>query len=183
MRKQVLFIHSAGSQNLHQGSSDLKAYLQKAFSDEYILLDPDMPDPENPKYTLWKDQLDKVFASLDSGVILIGHSLGGSVLLKYLSEEVCTQTVAGLFMIAAPYWGEDNDWLAEEYTLSEDFALKLPPISQIFLYHSCYDEIVPPVHLEHYMRKLPQANIRMLDGSEHAFSDGVPELIDDIKEL
>jgi predicted alpha/beta hydrolase family esterase len=183
MKKQVLFIHSAGSQDLHQGSSDLKAYLQKALSDEYILLDPKMPDPENPKYTLWKAQLEKEFASLNGDMILIGHSLGGSVLLKYLSEEACKQSISGLFMIAAPYWGEDDDWLVEEYTLPENFASKLPQISQIFLYHSRNDEIVPSVHFEHYKEKLPQANTRILDGSEHAFSDGLPELVNDIKEL
>lgn len=183
MKKQVLFIHSAGSQGPHQGSSDLKEYLQKALGDEYNLLDPKMPDPENPKYTLWKAQLEKVFASLDGEMILIGHSLGGSVLLKYLSEEACKQSISGLFMIATPYWGKDDDWRAEEYTLPENFASKLPRISQIFLYYSSNDEIVPSAHLEHYGEKLPHANIRILEGAEHAFSNGLPELVNDIKGL
>jgi uncharacterized protein len=183
MKKQVLFIQSAGSQDLHQGSSDLVAYLKDALGDEYNLIYPKMPNPENPKYTLWKAQLEKEFASLDGEIILIGHSLGGSVLLKYLSEEACKQSISGLFIIAAPYWGEDDDWQVEEYTLQENFASKLPQISEMYFYHSRNDEIVPSVHLEHYKEKLPQANTRILDGSEHAFSDGLPELVNDIKEL
>ncbi|MFT9847789.1 alpha/beta hydrolase [Aneurinibacillus sp. REN35] len=183
MKKQVLFIHSAGAQGLHQGSSDLVAYVKDALGDEYNLLYPKMPNSEDPEYTLWKLQLDKEFASLDGEVLLIGHSLGGSVLLKYLSEKTTNRSISGLFMIAAPYWGKDDDWQVEEYTLPENSASKLPQIAQIFLYHSRNDEFVPSAHLEHYKKRLPQANTRILDGAEHAFSDGLPELINDIKGL
>lgn len=183
MKKQILFVHSAGSQELHQGSSNLKAYLKKGLGNEYSMLDPKMPDPENPKYTLWKTRLEKEFASLNGEIILIGHSLGGSVLLKYLSEEASNQSISGLFMIAAPYWGADDDWQAKEYTLPENLASKLPQISQVFLYHSRNDGVVPSQHIEHYKEKLPQANTRILDGAEHAFSDGLPELVNDIKAL
>ncbi len=140
-----------------------------------------MPDPENPKYTLWKAQLEKEFASLNGELIVIGHSLGGSVLLKYLSEKSVKQSISGLFMIAAPYWGKDDDWQAGEYTLSEDFALKLPQVSQIFFYHSFNDEIVPFAHLGHYLEKLPQAVNRTFKGNDHYFNNGLPHLVDDIK--
>jgi len=183
MRKQILFIHSAGPQELHQGSSGLKAYLQKVLGDEYTLLDPKMPDPEKPKYTLWKAQLEKEFASFDEEIILIGHSLGGSVLLKYLSEQAFKQPISGLFMIASPYWGVDDDWGIEDFILKENFASKLPQIPQIFLYHSDNDEIVPSAHVEHYKEKLPLAKTRILDGAEHLFNNGLLELVNDIKEL
>jgi len=183
MRKQILFIHSAGPQELHQGSSGLKAYLQKVLGDEYTLLDPKMPDPEKPKYTLWKAQLEKEFASFDEEIILIGHSLGGSVLLKYLSEQAFKQPISGLFMIASPYWGVDDDWGIEDFILKENFASKLPQIPQIFLYHSDNDKIVPSAHVEHYKGKLPLAKTRILDGAEHLFNNGLPELVNDIKEL
>ncbi|MFB1051250.1 hypothetical protein [Paraliobacillus sp. JSM ZJ581] len=62
-------------------------------------------------------------------MIIIGHSLGGSVLLKYLSEQAFNQFIARLFLIAAPYWGKDDDWQGEEYTLLENFNSKLPKIS------------------------------------------------------
>lgn len=87
MKKHVLFIHSAGAQDNHRGSSGLATYLYNALGDEYHLLNPKMPNPENPEYMLWKAQLDKEFAVLDGEALLIGHSLGGSVLLKYLSDN------------------------------------------------------------------------------------------------
>lgn len=83
MKKQVLFIHSAGAQGPHQGSSDLAEYLQKGLGAEYNLLYLKIANPENPEYSLWKAQLEKEFTKLNSEVVLVGHSLGGSVLLKY----------------------------------------------------------------------------------------------------
>ncbi|WP_243293065.1 alpha/beta hydrolase [Bacillus sp. FJAT-47783] len=182
-KKQVLFIHSAGVQGPHQGSTNLASYLQKSFGDEYNLLVPKMPNPENPEYTLWKAQLAKELTTLNNDIILIGHSLGSSVLLKYLSEEVCQLSISGLFMISAPYWGKDEDWQNNDYTLRYHFALKLPPISEVFFYHSRNDEIVPFAHVGYYAENLPQATVRALDGDEHFFNDGLPELVSDIKSL
>ncbi|WP_260412295.1 alpha/beta hydrolase [Alkalihalobacillus sp. TS-13] len=142
MKKQVLFIHSAGVQGLHQGSNDLIGYLKEMLGDEYNLLIPKMPNPENPEYTLWKGQLNVVFAELEGEIILIGHSLGGSVLLKYLSEKALKQSISGLFMIASPFWGKDDDWQVEEYLLPDNFASNFSQKSEMFFYHSCDDEIV-----------------------------------------
>lgn len=183
MKKQVLFIHSAGTQDFHQGSSNLLAYLKDSLGDEYNLLYPKMHNPENPEYKLWKVQLEKEFSALDGEAFLIGHSLGASVLLKYLSEKIINCTISGLFMIAAPYWGKDDDWQANAYILPEDFTTKLPQISHIFLYHSHHDEVVPAKHLEYYKQKLPKAHIHILDDNEHYFNNGLPKLIDDIKGL
>jgi predicted alpha/beta hydrolase family esterase len=65
-----------------------------------------MPDPQNPRYAGWKVALGQELSALEGRPsILVGHSLGGSVLLKYLSEEGCPQGTTGLFVAAAPFWG------------------------------------------------------------------------------
>src|SRR5690625_4458642 len=124
-----------------------------------------MPNPENPEYKLWKVQLEKEFAALDGEVLLIGHSLGGSVLLKYLSEKTINCTISGLFMIAAPYRGKDDDWQANAYILQKDFTTKLPQISHIFLYHSRHNEVVPSQHLQYYKQKLRKVHTHILDNN------------------
>ncbi|MGG3640940.1 alpha/beta fold hydrolase [Bacillus gobiensis] len=184
MKKQVIFIHSAGEQGALQGSSRFVAYLHDELDEGVHLLLPKMPFPKNPKYELWREKLDQELSALEGEVILIGHSLGGSVLIKYLSEVACDLSIIGLFMIAAPYWNkEDSDWHSSEYMLPENFASKLPQISKIFLYHSTDDEIVPYTHLNHFKEKLPEATARVLSGNEHFFNDGLPELVDDLKSL
>ncbi len=182
MTKQLLFIHGAGNKRRPLGSGKLIAYLQEKLGSDYVALSPDMPDPENPRYLAWRDQIEQELAVLEDGCILIGHSLGGSVLLKAFAEGVSHKRIAGLFLVAVPYWGKDEDWELE-YSLPEGFAAKLPPISRLVFYHSRNDEVVPFGHVWQYKEKLPQALARVLDGSEHSFSAGLPELVDDLKNL
>lgn len=182
MKKKVLFIHCGGTQGPHEGSSDLVNYLREMLGDRYDVLYPKMPDPDHPEYVEWKKHLAMKIALLKDEVILVGHSLGGSVLLKYLSEETCHKSIAGLFLVAPPYWGTEN-WEVEEYILQDNFQKKLPHIGRIFLYHSRNDEVVPFAHVAFYADKLPQAIIRTFETRRHLFSTGIPELVDDIKDL
>lgn len=183
MKKEILFIHSAGPQGYQEGSDFLLSYLRTSLGSGYELLSPRMPNPENPHFKSWKVKLEKVLASIeDDNVILVGHSLGGSVLLKFLSESSLNKNIAGLFLIAPPYWGSTN-WEVDEYRLRKDFSLKLSQVPQVFLYHSSDDEVVPIRHMCYYAEELPHAKIRALNKTGHLFSKGLPELVDDIKSL
>src|SRR5437763_795534 len=105
MAKTVLFIHSAGPQGRHQGSNDFVTILKKSLGAGYDIKYPKMPNPEEPDYNPWRDQIEKELVKMKEDSILVGHSLGGSVLLKYLSEEKCDRNFLGLFIVASPYWG------------------------------------------------------------------------------
>jgi predicted alpha/beta hydrolase family esterase len=115
-------------------------------------------------------------------VILVGHSLGASMLLKYLSEENVKKPVAGMFLIAPPYWGAE-DWGVSEYALEENVASKLPKELPVFFYHSRDDEWVPFAHLALYTEKLPQATIHEFDGRGHQLDDDLSEVARDITRL
>jgi predicted alpha/beta hydrolase family esterase len=56
-------------------------------------------------------------------------------------------------------------------------------MAQLFLYHSKDDEVVPVEHLNLYSEELPQAIVRTCDNRGHLFSKGLPELVDDIKQV
>ena len=179
---QVLFIHSAGLQSLSEGSGSLVAHLQRSLGEQYNVLHPKMPEPENPRYEQWRDQLEVELSSLENDAILVGHSLGASVLLKYLSETANRKSIAGLFLVAAPFWG-DGDWEIDEFTLQNNFPSTLTDIPVVFMYHSRDDGWVPFKHLLLYAEKFPDATIRMLEGDQHEFFDGLPKLVADIKEV
>ncbi|PWT94978.1 MAG: hypothetical protein C5B52_18840 [Bacteroidetes bacterium] len=182
MKKQILFIHSGGSQGPHEGSNDLVGYLKSELGHEYDLRYPQMPDPENPHYEDWKQLINREMESLGSSLILIGHSLGGSVLIKYLSEEGCSKNIEGLFLVAAPFFGI-KDWKVHEFVLNKNFVAALPSIGKIYLYHSLNDEVVPFNHLNFYAEKFPGAIVRSFKSNLHLFSRGIPILISDIKNL
>lgn len=182
MKKEVLFIHSAGPQGHHEGSDFLVTHLRKALGEEYEIHFPKMPDPENPHYKLWSKKLKKELSSMTGEKILVGHSLGGSILLKYLSEEEPTKKVAGLFVVAAPFWGKE-DWDVEEYKLQENFSSHLEGVEKVYLYHSKDDEVVPVAHLAYYTKELPYSTPRQVTNRGHLFGKGLPELVEDIKRL
>ncbi|RRB07324.1 RBBP9/YdeN family alpha/beta hydrolase [Larkinella rosea] len=181
MKKQVLFIHSAGPQGAHAGSGDLVANLKQALGPQFRVISPKMPDPENPSYESWKHQLEKELLTLENDAILVGHSLGGSVLLKHLSEEYLPKPVAGLCVVAAPYWGK-RGWKSKEFTLPNNLS-KLAQLPGIFVFHSSDDEVVPPDHLTYYAEKLPFASVLRLSNGGHLFTHGSPELVAAIKRL
>lgn len=181
-KKQVLFVHCGGTQGLHEGSSDLVAWLRMVLGPPYEVFYPKMPNPDQPSYEEWKQIIQHELNQLDHGVIIIGHSLGGSVVLKFLSEEKISKKIDGVFMIGSPYWGKKN-WRVNEYMLKKTFAASLPDINELFLYHSRKDSVVPFNHLSYYAKQLPFANVREIDGSEHIFASGLPEMARDIKSL
>jgi len=119
-------------------------------------------------------------SALDGEVILVGHSLGASILLKYLSEEKVEKPVAGIFLVAPPYWGAE-DWEVSEYALQKDFASKLPEGLPVFFYHSRDDEWVPFAHLALYTEKFPRATIREFVNRGHQFDDDLSEVALDIE--
>jgi predicted alpha/beta hydrolase family esterase len=181
MRKHILFIQGAGNMHKPLGSGKLIAYLKEELGSDYEVLAPDMPDPDHPRYLAWRNQIEHELDKLATNCLLIGHSLGGSMLLKYLAEGSYQKPIAGMFLIAVPYWGK-QDWELE-YAVPEDFASHLPPIRQLFLYHSRSDEDIPFSSLQRYQEQLPQATVRVLDGKEHSFTGGLPLLAQDIKNL
>ncbi|PST84353.1 hypothetical protein C7T94_06460 [Pedobacter yulinensis] len=179
----LLFAHSAGAQGPpDKGSYGLVAYMRTALEPAFDIRCPIVADPEKPTYDSWTQELTTAFSEIDGSVILVGHSLGGSVLLKFLSEHSLQQRVTGLFLIATPNW-DDPDWDVEEYKLESDFAQKLPPVPAAFIYHSTDDPVVPFDHHLFYKTTLSHATVRQLPGNDHVFGAGLPVLIADLRSL
>jgi len=178
VKKHVLFIHGAGG---YEEDKKMAANLRDVLGTAYEVRYPKMPDEDSPEYEAWKNQIAKELAAMDGEAILVGHSLGASVLLKYLSEERVEKPVAGLFLIATPYWRAEGWQL--EYALQEDFASKLPEGLPVFFYHSRDDEWVPFDHLALYAENLPRATVREFDGRGHQFNNDLSEVARDIQRL
>ncbi|BAB04567.1 alpha/beta hydrolase [Halalkalibacterium halodurans] len=175
--KTILFIHCAGSQR----SDDLVHYLKQSLSSEHNVAYPEMPNPEAPEYDQWVKQVEKELSFIDGEVILVGHSLGGAVLVKYLSEKSPPlPQVTGLYLIAPPFWGRDEEWQNEAFTITDPSTL--PSIDRVVLYHSRSDHVVPSSHQTFYREIFPNAIIRTLNGNDHFFIGGLPELVADLKQ-
>ena len=181
MKKRVLFDHGGG-EGAYEEDKRMAASLPGVLGAAYDVRCPKMPNEDNPEYEAWKDRIAREIAALDGEVILVGHSLGASILLKYLCEEKVEKPLAGMFSIAAPYWGAE-DWQVSEYALQENLASNRPNKLPMFFYHSRDDEWVPFEHLALYAEKFPQATVREFDGRGHQFNDDLSEVARDIGRL
>lgn len=181
VKKQVLFIQGAGAR-AYEIDGKLVASLRAALGTEYNVSYPRMPAEDSAGYEEWKTQISKELAALDGSVILVGHSVGSSMLLRYLCEEKVKKSLAGIFLIAAPYWGVGG-WQLDEFTLDEGHAAKHLKAFPIFFYHSRDDDVVPFAHLAMHAAQFPQATIREFDGRGHQFNNDLSEVAADIASL
>jgi hypothetical protein len=149
----VLFVHGGG-EGAHEADQELAASVQNALGAGYEVRSPKMPNEDSPEYGAWRDRISKELVDIGGEVILTGHSLGASILLKYLSEEEPERPVAGAFLVATPYW-DVEDWEVDEYALREAFASKLPDGLPMFFYHGRDDDVVSFGHLALHKEKLP----------------------------
>lgn len=175
LKHPVLFLHGGG-EGAFEADRPLAASLQGGLGAEYDVRYPAMP---HESFAAWKTALDKELAEISGKVALVGHSLGASLLLKYVAQQLPGNGVSGLFLVAAPFWGE-QDWDVPEFQLPPDFAVSLPPALRLFFYQSRDDEVVPFSHLARYREVLPNATFREFDARGHQFEGNLWEVASDV---
>ena len=176
--RNVLFIHGAGEQN--EGGGALPRALRAGLGADVRLAAPIMPNPGAPDAAAWQAALGEHLGGQQLPLVLVGHSLGGSLILKYLADHAKPAGLAGVVSIAAPFWGVP-EWELSNGQLPPGFEARLSELPRVVLYHSRDDDEVPVSHLDRYAEALPQAVVRKVDGRGHMFDDGnVADIVGDI---
>lgn len=176
---QVLFVQGAG-EGAYDESAPLVASLRSALGGGFEVHAPRMPDEGEPDGPAWRRRIGAELARLRRPVVLVGHSLGGSVLLRHLAENPpAPGEVAGLYLLAAPAW-DGVDWSFEELRLPEDTAQRLSNVPRIVVCHGGEDAVVPYTHLALHAERLPRARLRVVDGVGHSFGNDLSAIARDI---
>jgi hypothetical protein len=179
MTRKVLFIQGGG-EGAHDCDSRLATSLREKLGTGFEVRYPKMPNESDPSYSAWQRCIREELASLGGGVALVGHSLGASVLIKLLAEGPTLQPVAGIFLIAAPFFRKHEGWQWEEAELPDEAEAKMPTGVPLFLYHGRDDEVVPFGHLSLYAKTFPRSHSRALAGRDHQLNDDLTEVADDV---
>lgn len=182
MKRQVLFVQGGG-EGAYEADAALAASLGSELGPDYDVSYPVMPDEASPDYSAWRQRLSEEFSALGGDAVLVGHSLGASILLKALAGSGNPPAFKGAFLVAAPYWGGEGWGGWEDVELSDDETARLSEAVPLFFYHGRDDEEVPYAHLDLYAKVFPGATVRRLAGRNHQLNDNLPEVAADIRDL
>jgi len=193
MKKQIIIIHGGDAFDAYENyldylknrqidfekyrnhTRDWKATLNDELGRDFEVILPAMPNKQNAKYLEWKIWFEKFISYFEAEVVLIGHSLGGMFLAKYLSENKFSKKIRALFLVAAPYvYGAD-------FILPKDLSKISGQSQKIFIYHSKDDSIVPFDDFTKYQDNLKNAAARVFEDKGHFNQEKFPELVEDIK--
>jgi len=180
--RQVLFVQGAGEGVHDRWDNLLVDSLRDELGPTYEIRYPVMPDEADPTYAMWKRALQMEFAALSSGAILIGHSVGGTILIHVLAESSPPASLGAICLIAAPFMGTGG-WESDDIEAQPDLADRLPRDVPIFIYHGRDDDTVPFVHVELYARLVPRAQVRRLAGRDHQLNNRLSDVATDIRHL
>jgi predicted alpha/beta hydrolase family esterase len=179
MARQVLFIQGGGA-GVHDGWDDkLVASLKRELGAEVEVRYPRMPNEDDPKFAEWKAAIGREIAKLDDGAILVGHSIGGTMLIHALAEQSPKQRIGAIILISAPFIGEGG-WPSDEIEATPDIGARLPAGVPVHLFHGQKDETAPPAHAELYAKAVPQAQVHRLPDRDHQLNNdlsGVAEVV------
>ena len=179
MRTQILFIQGGGAHVHDEWDNKLVDSLARELGPGFDVRYPRMPDEADPKYSTWKAAIEKEIADLDDGAILVGHSVGGTILIHALAETRPKRKLAGVFLIAAPFIGPGG-WPSDDIKPLSDLGAHLPEAVRIHLYHGTRDETAPVAHVGLYGAILPQAEVHRLQGRDHQLDNDLSEVAAEI---
>lgn len=179
---QILFVQGAG-ENVHDQWDDrLVTSLRRALGPDYDVRYPRMPNESDPRFASWRDTIEKEMATLRAGAMVVGHSVGGAVLINALADHHPPVALGAIFLLAAPFIG-DGGWESEDMARRPDLAARLPHDVPIHLYHGESDTVVPVAHVGLYADAIPLAHVHRLAGRDHQFGDDLSEVANEIRRL
>ncbi|MCB9839832.1 alpha/beta hydrolase [Candidatus Nomurabacteria bacterium] len=161
---------------------DWKVTLQDNLGKNYEVLSPKMPNNTYAQYNEWKLWFENLLTVVNKDLILIGHSLGGIFLAKYLSEHLIDNNILSLLLIAAPFKSNPNETLGS-FELKKQLYNITKQTKNISLVHSQDDPVVPYNDALLYEKELPGAKLISFKDKQHFNQQLFPELSDIIKKM
>lgn len=181
MKTHLLFIQGGGEGGYNEDArlvDSLRTFLGTRYEVHYPRMNSDETLPDFG----WMSQINNEINAMTGEVVLAGHSLGASMLLKCLTETQISRKIEGIFLISAPFWSGNENWV-QGLKLKEDFAVKLNITVPIYLYHCRDDEEVPFENLSRYKQKIPYAIVREIENGGHQLNNDLSLVSEDIKSL
>lgn len=197
MKKQIVYIHGGDSFESYDEyikylketefsidwfvhKKKWKVSLTEELENEFQILMPDMPNKFNAVYDEWKIWFEKMIPFINDGVIVIGHSQGGIFLAKYLSENNYPKKIGALMLVAPPH---NNTSEVGSFKLEKSLENISEQCSEIHLFFSKDDFVVPFSEMEKYQKDLPNAKFHIFEDRGHFLQETFPEIVEEIRKI
>ena len=158
-----------------------EAYLDRALGTKFQIIRPRMPLSENAKYADWKIAFERYIPLLRRNAILIGSSLGGCFLAKYLSEHRYPKKLRAVYLVCPPFDNTHSiasDKLYGGFVLKKNLSLLESNARKLTLMFSHDDPSVPPYHAKRFAQALPGAKVVMYRNKRGHFRvSAFPEIV------
>lgn len=161
-------------------SGDWKKWLADGLLDTHNVTKIAMPDKMNADYDAWKIVFEKYIDELDTNtnMSIVGHSLGGIFIAKYLSENTFPIKIEALHLVA-PVWSHPESKIhnTDNFSFHPMHLSRIPSqCKNIFIWASEDDEIVDFSDSEKYAESLPMADFRTFKNRGHFLGSHFVEL-------
>lgn len=158
-------------------------YFDKTLGKNFEIIRPRMPLQDYAEYRDWKIYFERHIPYIRNNVILMGGSLGGIFLAKYLSENRFPKKILSTYLVCPPF---DNtlpeDSLAGGFKLKSNLSLLEKNAGNLYLLFSKDDDVVPVSHAKKYGNKLKNAKIIIYKSKNGHFKIAkFPEIVKMIK--
>lgn len=158
-------------------------YFDKTLGKKFEIIRPRMPLQDYAKYKEWEIYFERHIPYLRNNMILVGNSLGGIFLAKYLSEHTFPKKILSTYLICPPF--DDSlpgESLAGGFRLKSDLSLLEKNSKNLYLLFSKDDDVVPVSHAKKYANKLKRAKIVIYKSKNGHFKvSKFPEIVRMIK--
>jgi pimeloyl-ACP methyl ester carboxylesterase len=177
--RQILFIQGGGAGVHDEWDDKLVHSLSRELRAGYEVRYPRMPDEGDPHYAAWAAAIRRELTAVADGAVVVGHSVGGTILVHALAERPPERQLAAIVLIAAPFVGAGG-WPGDEFELPQDLGARLPQNVPVHLFHGLRDETAPPSHADLYARVIPHARLHRLPGRDHQLDNDLSEVAETV---
>jgi predicted alpha/beta hydrolase family esterase len=170
-----MFIQGGGEGVHDSWDQRLFESLSRELGDDYEVRYPRMPQEDDPSYASWSAAIRHELTALDDGAVVVGHSVGATILIGVVAESPPEHSLRAIALVAAPFVGTEG-WNSDEWKLPDALGERLPSGVPVHVFHGLEDRTVPPSHADLYARAIPQALVHRLPGRDHQLNNDLSEV-------
>jgi pimeloyl-ACP methyl ester carboxylesterase len=180
--RQILFIQGGGEGTHDEWDNKLVDSLRSELGAGFEVRYPRMPGEADPSAATWVPAIRQAIAALGDGAVLVGHSVGATILVHTLVDKPPARRLGAIVLLAAPFVGTGG-WPGDEFELRSDLGARLPTGVPIHVFHGLDDDTAPPAHADLFAHAIPQAQLHLLRGRDHQLGNDLGDVAKLIRAL